>query len=338
MTSSILEDNMGVVINGDAFSLIGDFADNSVDAVITDPPYFFDGMGDTWDEKMIKKSSTSKQRVTSLRAGMKFDKEQGKEFQKYMQKLAEESWSKIKPGGWFVSFSAPRLYHRLAVGVEDAGYEIRDMWEWLYTQNQMKAMSVARSMKNDEKLSEEEKEQLSHVFESWKTPQVKSCFEPIVLAQKPREGTFYQNWKKHGIGLVNVKSKMGSDDNMSTSNVVSTENIVREIDKAFLVGKPTKKEKDNSTHLSVKPLSLMGHIISVLVPKNGVVVDPFNGSGTTGVASFNKRVRFIGFEKDESYWNQSIQRYQAAGAETVKNSDLSSFSYKGVPVTHRALF
>lgn len=303
-----LSENLGVVLLGDCLDLTKEIDDNSLDAVITDPPYFLDGMEDNWNKDMTGRKTTAKQTVSSLRGGMKFDKKQGLNFQKYMNNYAKLVFSKIKPGGWFIAFSAPRLYHRLAVGVEDAGYEIRDMWEWLYTQNQMKAMGLLNTLNKDESLSCEDKEWLLEELPLWKTPQVKSCFEPIVLAQKPREGTFYDNWKKYHIGLINVKSNVGSENNMSTCNVMTTESISDILDKAFLVSKPTKKEKGNTKHLSVKPLHLMKHIISCTVPEGGLVLDPFNGSGTTGIAVIQANRRFIGFEKNQEYYVQSLER------------------------------
>lgn len=304
-----LPEPIATIHNTDAFIEINNLENNSVDAFITDPPYFLDGMGDSWKEDMISRKTTKNQTVSSLRSGMKFDKSQGLEFQKYMNLLAEKAFEKIKPGGWFIAFSAPRLYHRLAVGVEDAGYEIRDMWQWLYTQNQMKAMGLSRGlekMKGD--LTEEQYRLLQKELLIWKTPQVKSCFEPIVMAQKPREGTFLNNWNEYHIGLVNVKSQVGLKNNMDTANVMTTEEISDIIDSTFLVGKPTKAEKGETTHLSVKPLELIRHIVKITVPKNGLVVDPFNGSGTTGIAALLEERNFVGYEKNGGYFEDSKKR------------------------------
>lgn len=291
----------------DAFLGISDLEDNSIDALITDPPYFLDGMDDTWQKDMITRKNTKNQVVKSLRTNMRFNKQQGIDFQIFMEKVASTALPKIKPGGWLISFSAPRLYHRMTVGIEDAGYEIRDMWQWLYTQNQMKAMSIARTMKKDDSLTFEELQKLSAELEIWKTPQVRSNFEPIVLAQKPREGTFYENWRKYNVGLINVKSNAGSN-NSATSNVMTTDSISEIIDKTFLVAKPNKKEKGSITHLSVKPLELMKHLIKVTVPENGLVLDPFNGSGTTGIAALFMERNFMGFENNENYFNESKMR------------------------------
>lgn len=304
-------DYRGSVFLIDAFEGIKSIPDCTLDAIITDPPYFFDGMGNTWDSSMTERKTTKKQTVQSLRSGMKFDKKQGVQFQEFMNKIAEEAYKKLKPGGWFVAFSAPRLYHRLAVGVEDAGYEIRDEWEWLYTQNQMKAMSISRQLEKDYisgNVSDDKYKEILEDLPFWKTPQVKSCFEPIVLAQKPRIGTFYENWKEYGTGLINVKSGQGENNDMATSNVMTTEFINEQVDSAFLVGKPTKKEKGTTTHLSVKPLSLMDQLTNVLVKNDGIILDPFNGSGTTGISSIRCGKRFIGFENNNEYFIQSMER------------------------------
>lgn len=316
----------GKVFNIDTFEAVKLLEDNILSAVITDPPYFLDGMGDSWQADMVERKTTKSQTVQSLRSGMKFNKQQGVEFQNYMNRLAVLLYPKLKPGGFFVAFSAPRLYHRLAVGVEDAGYEIRDMWQWLYTQNQMKAMGLTRGLdKFSESIPPEQYEQLEKELQVWKTPQVKSCFEPIVLAQKLREGTFLNNWVKHHTGLVNVKIGVGLENNKDTSNVMTTENISELLDNTFLVGKPTKTEKGGTNHLSVKPLTLMRHLCNVLVPAGGLILDPFNGSGSTGIAALLEGRNFIGFEKNVNYFNQSAKRNEEHF--TVKfNSDKTVFT------------
>lgn len=291
----------------DAFKKLESLEDESVDALITDPPYFLDGLGRDWKEEDTDFSTSKKQVVTSLRGGMKFDTQQGKDFEKFMNEVALLALPKLKPGGWFVSFSAPRLYHRLAVGVEDAGYEIRDQFAWLYTQNQMKAMAVVKQLERDTSLHEKERLRLQSELLTWKTPQVKSNFEPILFAHKPREGTFYDNWKRYGAGLVNVKTNVSGK---TTSNVISTEAIDEIVDRTFLVGKPNKREKGKTTHLSVKPIMLMRQLIEVTVREGGLVLDPFMGSGTTGLASLLSDRDFIGFENNKKYYNESFERFK----------------------------
>ena len=62
-------------------------------------------------------------------------------------KISKEIFRILKPGGFFFSFASPRLYHRMTCAIDDAGFEIRDSFIWLYTQNQPKAMSLNHFVK-----------------------------------------------------------------------------------------------------------------------------------------------------------------------------------------------
>jgi len=303
--------------NKDCFDAFAELPDNSVDAVITDPPYFLDKLGDTWDVAGMK-TTTKNATVTSLPVGMKFDPAQGRQFQEFMGRVAEASLRVLKPGGAFISFSAPRLYHRLGVAVEDAGYEVRDLWAWLYTQNQVKAMSVARFL-DESSLSPDELAVVVQELEVWKTPQIKSCIEPIVFAQKPKTAangatlTFVENWVANHVGLLNTSARVGDD--MVPANVMTTGPISAALDRAFLVPKPSRFERGGTTHLSVKPLALMDQLIRLTVPEGGLVLDPFNGSGSTGISALRLGRNYEGFELDRKYFDQSKRRFQVAFAE-----------------------
>jgi site-specific DNA-methyltransferase (adenine-specific) len=307
--------------NKDCFDAFADLADGSVDAVITDPPYFLDKLGDTWDVAGMK-TSTQNAAVTSLPVGMKFDPAQGRAFQEFMGRVAEAALRVLKPGGAFIAFSAPRLYHRLGVAVEDAGYEVRDLWAWLYTQNQVKAMSVERFL-DDSGLTPEEAELVRRELEVWKTPQIKSCIEPIVFAQKPKTDaagrpiTFVENWVANHVGLLNTAARVGEE--MVPANIMTTGPISSALDRAFLVPKPSRFERGGTTHLSVKPLALMDQLIRLTVPAGGVVLDPFNGSGSTGISALRLGRSYEGFELDRKYFDQSKRRFVTAfGEEQLK--------------------
>lgn len=293
----------------DCFEALKTIPDQSVDAVITDPPYFLDKMGDDWNKNKLA-YLTKKSRVSSLPAGMKFDPKQGLEFQAFMHRVALESLRILKPGGFMLAMSSPRLFHRLGVSIEDAGFEIRDMWAWIYTQNQVKAMSVERFV-GKKNLDPAQEDILRAELASWKTPQVKSLIEPIVFAQKPKNGkTFLDNWLEHHVGLVNVHTGVGTNEDMVTANVMTTGPINEAYDRAFMVSKPGKKEKGETDHVSVKPLALMEQLINATVPVGGVVVDPFNGSGSTGIAALNLGRNYIGMEKMPEYYLQSAARFE----------------------------
>ena len=279
--------------------------DNSIDCVITDPPYFIDKLDDSWNTADLEKNK-SNSHVKHLPRGMKFTKEQSKQFYDYYFKVSKLIYQKLKPGGFFLSFSSPRLYHAMAMAMDDAGFEIRDMINWVYTQSMPKGMSVANQIDRLD-LSDQEKEQLKDKYKNHKTPQIKSCFEPICVAMKPIKGTFLNNELQYNTGLIDFGQKVGDDK--VPANIVTTDYICDVYDKNFMVKKPTKDEKgDYNTHLSVKPVSLMKHLINLFTKENAVVLDPFLGSGTTMVACVETNRKGMGIEKNKEYYDISVKR------------------------------
>lgn len=309
--------------NTDCFAAFAQIPDASIDVVITDPPYFLDQLGSEWETDREIKQTKSGQ-VKSLPAGMKFDPRQGIKFQEFMTLVGEQALRVLKPGGFFLAFSAPRLYHRLGVAAEDAGFHVRDMWSWLYTQNQVKAMSVARFL-DTTLLSAREQKLLESELAQWKTPQIKSCLEPIVCAQKPPEGTYLENWKKYHVGLVNIESRVGVEETMVPANVMTTGLIEDAFDKSFLVPKPTRAEKGETNHISVKPLTLMDQLVRLVAPSGATVLDPFNGSGSTGISALRLGRSYIGFELSPIYYKQTRRRFtESFEEEGLKFKDISS--------------
>ena len=90
--------------------------------VVTDPPYFLDKLDNKWSQPKVSRRLTSQLVVQALPPGMKFDREQGKRFYEWYSRVAAELFRVLKPGGFFFSFSSPRLYHRMAAAVDDAGF------------------------------------------------------------------------------------------------------------------------------------------------------------------------------------------------------------------------
>jgi len=294
------------IICTDALKFLPQIDNETIDVVLTDPPYFLDKLDNNWNEENVS-NQNNQYIIKSLPAGMKFDKEQGKRLYTWYLDISNEIFRVLKPGGFFFSFSSPRLYHRMASAVDDAGFEIRDTFIWLYTQNQVKAMSVNHFIEKMN-IDKEAKEQIQTALNGWKTPQIKSCFEPIVMAQKPVDQTYLNNILKHEIGLFNTNVRIG--DNMYPSNVFTIDNINELIDKVFLLPKPTKKEKgEYNIHKTVKPLAICEYLIKLSVfSKNAIVLDPFVGSGTTAVAAKKLGINYIGIDANEKYVKISEKR------------------------------
>jgi site-specific DNA-methyltransferase (adenine-specific) len=267
---------------------------NSVDMVCTDPPYFLDGLGADWSGADRGASSV----VAKLPKGMKFDRKQSQKFRKFYSEISSEVFRVLKPGGAFLSFSSPRLYHALATAVEDAGFEIRDMIGWVYSQSQAKAFSQDHIIENDKTRTPEQKAVLKALCANWKTPQLKPAIEPICLAFKPIEGRFIDNFEAYGTGLMNTGPETRGEGGVA-ANVVTTEEIW---EKAFLVPKPSKSEKgDYNTHISVKPAGLVAHLVTLFTRPGALVLDPFMGSGTAAVACVMTGRRYLGYETNAEY-------------------------------------
>lgn len=283
------------VILGNALDVMKSMASESVHLIATDPPYFIDGMGSDWNKSELKTRTDKATVVGSLPVGMKFDPAQGRAFQKFMEPISREAMRILKPGGFFIAFSQARLYHRLAVAAEDAGFEIRDMLAWNY-EGQAKAFSMDHFIRKM-KLTEREKQVLLDLIGGRKTPQLKPQMEPMVMAQKPRVGTFVENYKQFNVGLVDTTASL---DGKFPGNVMT-------------VAKPSKEEKGpGNEHLTVKPVRIMEHLIQLFSAPGQMVLDPFLGSGTTGIAAINMGRQFRGVELDPDYAQIASKRIKAA--------------------------
>ena len=296
------------ILHADCILEIEKLEDNSIDCVITDPPYFIDKLDNHWSSNQLN-SDVKNSHIKHLPKGMKFDKSQVKNLYDFYLELSQLLFKKMKPGAYFLSFSSPRLYHAIAMSCELAGFEIRDMINWTYTQSMPKGMSVSHII-DKMKISEEEKIKIKEEYKNFKTPQIKSSFEPICVAMKPiGKITFIQNELNFKTGLLDFSQKVGINNDKVPANLITTEEFNDTYDKNFLVPKPTKSEKGiNNTHITVKPLALIEHLIQLFSKKNSLILDPFLGSGTTALACKNSERKCIGIEINKEYYEIALDR------------------------------
>ena len=311
--STVLEktnDNFDKIklINNDCMIELKNMKDDSIDCVITDPPYFIDKLDDNWSNTQLMNDKKNSH-IKHLPKGMKFDKNQVKRLYDFYLKFSELLFKKMKPGGYFLTFSSPRLYHAVAMSCDIAGFEVRDMINWTYTQSMPKGMSVSHIIDKMD-ISNEEKKKLKEKYKDFKTPQIKSCFEPICVAMKPiGKLTFIKNELKYDTGLLNFSEKVGIDNDHVPANIITTEEFNEIYDKNFLIQKESKSEKGkNNTHLTVKPVKLLEHLIKIFSKEDSLVVDPFVGSGTTLIACKNSNRKCIGMEINKDYYKIALDR------------------------------
>jgi len=193
------------VLHGDCLEKLKDLADNSVDAVVTDPPYGLSFMGKKWDYDVPSED------------------------------IWRECLRVLKPGGYLLAFAGTRTQHRMAVRIEDAGFEIRDMIAWVYGSGFPKSLNIGKAIDelqgnerevvgnngtrpiqtsgriNTESSAEGSFEREENAitkgnseYEGWGTA-LKPALEPITVARKPlSEKTVALNVLKWGTGGINI--------------------------------------------------------------------------------------------------------------------------------------
>lgn len=166
----------GQLYVGDARTYLAMLDDDSLDSCVTDPPYELGFMGKAWDSSGIA--------------------------------FSIELWSDVlrvlKPGGHCLVFGGTRTFHRVAVALEEAGFEIRDTMMWLYGQGFPKSMDLGKK---------------DPTLEGWGTA-LKPAWEPIIMARKPFKGTVLANVHAYGTGAINIDgSRVGyvSDADMASA-------------------------------------------------------------------------------------------------------------------------
>jgi DNA modification methylase len=191
------------VLVGDCREVMQTMADNSVDAIVTDPPYELGFMGKSWDSTGVAYDVT----------------------------VWQECLRVLKPGGHLLAFGGSRTYHRLAVAIEDAGFQIRDQIMWVYGSGFPKSLNISKAIDKDagaerEVVSTYETHDIRNAglmdrkgsmtvevtapataeakeWEGWGTA-LKPAHEPIVMARKPLDGTVAKNVLTHGTGGINI--------------------------------------------------------------------------------------------------------------------------------------
>lgn len=372
----------------DNMAALSEMPENSIDAVVTDPPYGLSFMGKRWDYD-----------VPSV-----------------------ELWRKVlrvlKPGGHVLSFGGTRTYHRMVVNLEDAGFEIRDQLQWLYGSGFPKSLDISKAI---DKAAGAEREVVGEnpnwrpakrhgaKFDKWQDSGIpakmkltkpatasakawqgwgtalKPANEPICLARKPLDGTVAENVEKYGVGGLNIdESRIAHNEKCrmmapSKSNIEQPSekcrqagrrqavlelkpegrwpaNVIldeeaaamldeqaKDVARFFYCAKASKSERNaglddmplrevgikndsgrgfsesdqhkkimaQNHHPTVKPIALMRYLCKLITPPGGTILDPFMGSGTTGIAAKLDGFGFVGIELSAEYFEIAQKRIES---------------------------
>tara|TARA_R100000781_G_scaffold13235_1_gene11471 strand:+ start:3257 stop:4498 length:1242 start_codon:yes stop_codon:yes gene_type:complete len=407
-----------MIINGNSLEELKKFPDNYFHSVVTDPPYGLSFMGKKWDYD-----------VPSV-------------------ELWTEVFRVLKPGGYLLSFAGTRTQHRMAVNIEDAGFEIRDMIAWVYGSGFPKSHNIGKAVDKLQGNERESKIITGKVFtgsnnningeagqyevskgtsewEGWGTA-LKPALEPITMARKPFKTTVAENVLTNGVGGINIdgcrvgnekietsngdgfgmkgiygtginnnkgeirngrfpanfihdgsdevtdlfpdttsgggvkankKTEWGFENNKPLSNSKTNYNIDKgNASRFFYCAKASKKDRNEglddfedkklenhsatfkvriengvatntrtdterkNNHPTVKPTDLMRYLVRLVTPKNGIVLDCFMGSGSTGKACALEGFEFVGIDLDKDYCEIAKARIDKA-LEDKKQAD-----------------
>jgi DNA modification methylase len=151
-------------------------------------------------------------------------------------------------------------------------------------------------------------------WDGWGTA-LKPALEPITVARKPFKGTVANNVLTHDTGAINIDGcRVGGDDGRWPANLIHDGSeepceLLSDAARFFYCAKASKKDReDGNTHPTVKPTDLMSYLCRLVTPADGVVLDPFMGSGSTGKAAMREGFGFIGIEREAEYFAIAEQR------------------------------
>jgi site-specific DNA-methyltransferase (adenine-specific) len=440
-----LDDYDVLVYQGDCIEVMAQLPEASVDAIVTDPPYGLGFMGKDWDtgSRMIGQLATGDEKRGAFAYGGSHDRgyadNDSRAFQAFSEAWAREAFRVLKPGGHLLAFAGTRTYHRMAAGVEDAGFEIRDCIAWMYGSGFPKSLDVSKAI---DKAAGAEREVVgsynvtrdfgdissgrygdktatsqahsvdvtapstpeAEEWNGWGTA-LKPAYEPIVVARKPLIGTVAANVLEHGTGALNIDAcrigtskdvpasssdrmgahgiyngglnalneRSGMDPNAGRwpANVALDETAASMLDQQsgersagnfpannrtgfggtyrgateregitqdrqptdtggasrfFYTAKASRQDRNagglaDNTHPTVKPTELMRWLIRLVTPPGGIILDPFGGSGSTGLAARAENVRCILIEREPEYLNIIRDRLAQLSLFSVPEED-----------------
>lgn len=368
-------------------------ADNSIDAIVTDPPY---GLSKQPKMEEVLKHWLAGDDYNATGSGF-----MGKTWDSFVPgpSIWKEAYRCLKPGAWAVVFAGSRTQDLMALSLRLAGFEIMDTGMWLYGSGFPKSLDISKAIDKclgaerskvrinasevrnpkthgngtdgtkgatrpwieralevgyHEKDSDEPATDQAKQWEGFGTA-LKPAYEPFILARKPLDGTYANNVLKHGVGGLNIDGCRIPDGDRFPANVIH-DGLDEPWAKYFYCAKASKKDRDEglenlsitsasemtdreegsdglnspragagrttgsrNIHPTVKPTELMRYLCRLVTPPNGLILDPFSGSGSTGKGAVLEGFNFIGFEMDVKYCEIANERIKHAHNSRIQS-------------------
>ncbi len=305
------------LINSDCLEVLKDWSYDRVSAVVTDPPYGLSFMGKEWDHGV---------------PGIPF-------------------WEAIKSvcysGSPLFAFGGTRTFHRLAVAIEDAGWEIMDTLSWLYGSGFPKSYDISKGI--DKQAGTERTEFIDNPerryqrgskiekrnsygeysnFDSYTkiglpaTDQAKEwngyksafkpSYEPILFAYA-NKGNYVDKALNEGVSGLNIDAgRIPTRDDLSGGIMGGIfgngKKAIGSGDKGRYTAKTSPNERDGRKHPTIKPIAIMRYLVKLATyPRTNLILDPFMGSGSTIASCMLENVPAVGVEKDPDNFKEAVE-------------------------------
>ena len=333
-----------MIIHGDSLKVLKGYDDNHFDAVITDPPYGLSACTPA-NVKACLRAWLNDETYTATGGGF-----MSKTWDNWVPSptLWTEVYRVLKHGGHALIFAGSRTQDLMGLSLRLAGFEVRDVLQWIYGSGFPKSHNVSKAL--DRHLGFE-REIIGHqrmtgtarrvkgtntnghvrcglvdeyeettieitapasepakIYEGWGTA-LKPAYEPILLVRKPLAGTVAENVIEYGTGGINIKNTQ--INSRWPANVIFDEQAkldprLGRDSRFFYSPKPSTYERHAgvngvNVHPTVKPIDLMRYLIRLITPPDGVVLEPFAGSGTTLCAAVLEGIEIVGIEREAEY-------------------------------------
>lgn len=295
---------MNILYKKDNFGL-KEIEDNSIHCIITDPPY---GINLTdWDKLPNKQ-------------------------------IWKDCFRVLKPGGFLATFSSIKFQHIFTQQLLEGGFNFKDVLIWVYLNGRVPPIDIDKKIdkrfgyeryeigeykyvqgnpsedKKDTYKKKSKKTSASNQSKQWEGfgTGLKTFYEPIILVQKPYNNlvdniienkTGFMNLENTRIPYDEGEKKVGHNPHPKgrvMGNIIQTESF-GDYEKFFFVGKVRDGKKTGNLHPTKKPQRLIEILIELLTLENQIILDPFAGSGTTGIVANKMNRYYIMYEKENKY-------------------------------------
>jgi DNA modification methylase len=334
------------VINGNNIEVLKTFPDNHFDSIVTDPPYGIDFLGKDWDAN-TGALETYQECLRVLKPGGHILAFSAARTYHHLAITLEQAGFEIRDQiMWIYSSGFPKS-HDVGKQIDKKAGK----GTFLKTGKTKVSGGPRDDLsgtfpRTDETIYIPETD-IAKKWEGWGNA-LKPAHEPICMGRKPMKTSIIQNVQEWGTGAINIDATRipyDADNIPTVGNRTSSfhnatgklnetisggdgsggfeanesgrfpTNVLGEIEgyqKYFYCPKVSRKERgEYNTHPTVKPVELMKYLVNLVTPKGGTVLDPFNGSGSTGMACVELNYDYVGIDLDSNYVDISVKRIEA---------------------------